>query len=230
MRARARAGYPGDAVKFEARVAGLLQAFQALRLPEEITSRFHLMGGECNYLLRAVPGSKRLEFVPEERWRTPEMLSWRDEDIAALLDDAQATLVEGAARLRLPVTVLRKPRAVGVLPAAATIYEVLEELAITVQTQLEATARVPFCAFNGGNDVFVDVGNKSLGLDALMRYVGASRHEVLHVGDRFTQSGNDSATRDVCSILWVANPEETGFFMKALLRDIRAQRAAPYIE
>eukprot|EP00959_Pyramimonas_sp_CCMP1952_P362566 7592780-Pyramimonas_sp.AAC.1 len=30
---------------------------------------------------------------------------------------------------------------------------------------------IPFCAFNGGNDVFVDVGNKSLGLEALMRYL-----------------------------------------------------------
>jgi IMP and pyridine-specific 5'-nucleotidase len=224
------AGYPGDALKFEARVAGLLTAFQALRLPEEITNRFHLMGGECNYLLRAVPGSRRLEFVPEGQWRTPEMAAWREEDIQALLDEGQTILVEGAARLRLPVSVLRKPRAVGVLPRTATIYEVLEELAITVQTQLEGLSRVPFCAFNGGNDVFVDVGNKSLGLDALMRYVGAAPHEVLHVGDRFTQSGNDSATRDVCSILWVANPEETGFFIKTLLKDVRSRRQQAYIE
>lgn len=39
-----------------------------------------------------------------------------------------------------------------------------------------------------------------------------------------------SATRDCCSILWVANPEETGFFVKMLLRDIRGLRASPYIE
>lgn len=32
--------------------------------------------------------------------------------------------------------------------------------------------------------------------------------QTLHVGDRFTLSGNDTATRDVCSVLWVANPEE----------------------
>ena len=38
--------------------------------------------------------------------------------------------------------------------------------------------------------------------------------QTLHVGDRFTLSGNDTATRDVCSVLWVANPEETGFFIK----------------
>lgn len=50
------------------------------------------------------------------------------------------------------------------------------------------------------------------------------------MGDRFTISGNDKATRDNCSILWVANPEETGFFIKLLLQDIEKIRAAPYIE
>lgn len=34
--------------------------------------------------------------------------------------------------------------------------------------------------------------------------------QAMHVGDRFSDTGNDSATRDCCSILWVANPEETG--------------------
>jgi hypothetical protein len=33
--------------------------------------------------------------------------------------------------------------------------------------------------------------------------------QTLHVGDRFTASGNDNATRDCCAILWVACPEET---------------------
>lgn len=30
-------------------------------------------------------------------------------------------------------------------------------------------------------------------------------------------AGNDSATRDCCSILWVANPEETYFFIHLML-------------
>ena len=123
---------------------------------------------------------------------------------------------------------MRKARAVGVVPTAPTIYEVREDLAITVQQGL--FSKLPFCAFNGGADVFVDVGNKSLGLDALMRHLGCYPHEVLHVGDRFTDSGNDTATRDCCSIVWVANPEETGFFIKMLLQDIRAKKAQPYIE
>lgn len=54
--------------------------------------------------------------------------------------------------------------------------------------------------------------------------------QVLHVGDRFTASGNDAKTRDCCSILWVANPEETDFFIKLLLADLRRLREQPYIE
>lgn len=225
------AGYPGEAHKFEKRVEGLLKAFRRYNLSPNVLSRFHLMGGECNYLLKVAPSGEGfgLEFVPEDEWRTETMRSWKDEDIQQLLDEAQALLVEGAARLCLPVQMIRKQRAVGIIPAAATLYEVLEELAITVQTQLDFD-KVPFCAFNGGNDVFVDVGNKSLGLEALMDYVCCQPHEVMHVGDRFSDTGNDSATRDRCSILWVANPEETGFFIKMLLQDIRSHKSQPYIE
>lgn len=65
----------------------------------------------------------------------------------------------------------------GLIPGAPTIYEVLEELAITVQQQL-VDAPLPFCAFNGGGDVFVDVGNKSLGLEALMQYLKFTPSQV----------------------------------------------------
>lgn len=45
--------------------------------------------------------------------------------------------------------------------------------------------------------------------------------QVLHVGDRFSDTGNDSATRDCCSILWVANPEETGEAPRSRSRPLR---------
>jgi hypothetical protein len=54
--------------------------------------------------------------------------------------------------------------------------QVLEDIALTVQNQLDS--KLPFCAFNGGNDVFVDVGNKSLGLECLMSYLGSTPQEV----------------------------------------------------
>ena len=57
------------------------------------------------------------------------------------------------------------------------MYEVLEEIVFTVQAQLIETP-LPFCAFNGGADVFVDVGNKSLGLEALMNYLNLRPPQV----------------------------------------------------
>ncbi len=45
-------------------------------------------------------------------------------------------------------------------------YEMLEEVALAVQERLKDFT-VPHCAFNGGKDVWVDVGNKSLGIRAL---------------------------------------------------------------
>ena len=226
------AGYPQEPEKFEQRVEGLLVAFQMLDLPKQVVDRFHIMGGECNYLLRvadcAAGERRRLEFVLDSEWKSPCMMSWNDQDIENLLTSAESMLLDGAARLRMPVNVIRKERAVGVIPQGPTIYEVLEDLAIAVQTRLDSP--LPFCAFNGGNDVFVDVGNKSLGLEALMSHLNFEPSQVLHVGDRFTDSGNDSATRDCCAILWVANPEETYFFIHLMLQDINKMKETIYIE
>ena len=65
----------------------------------------------------------------------------------------------------------------GVVPKQATVYEVLEEVALTVQHQL-VDSPLPFCAFNGGQDVFVDIGNKSIGLEALMKHLDVSPPQV----------------------------------------------------
>ncbi|CAG9464396.1 unnamed protein product [Pedinophyceae sp. YPF-701] len=219
------AGYPGEAHKFEERVAGLLAAFKSMDLPPEALARFHIMGGECNYLLRCTPDC-RLEFVPDAEWKSADMQQWSEDGIRETLDAAQALLLETAARLRTPVQLIRKERAVGVVPSEPAVYEVLEEMAITLQNQLVAADGVPFCAFNGGNDVFCDIGDKSYGLRALMGYLGFGPGQVMHVGDRFTTSGNDASTRELCSILWVAAPEETAFFLSLLIEDIEREMYA----
>jgi IMP and pyridine-specific 5'-nucleotidase len=144
--------------------------------------------------------------------------------VTGLLDEAERALRVEAERLRLPVQVIRKPRAIGVVPTGPVIYETLEEIALAVQATLSGS-KLPFCAFNGGNDVFVDVGNKSIGLQALQRHLGARPDQVLHVGDRFTITGNDNQVRGCCSILWVANPDETAFFIQLLLTDMASARA-----
>ena len=116
-------GYPGEPERFQTRFAGLLAAFEDLCLPHEITSRFHIIGGECNYLLE-VNDNYHLKFVQDEFWKTKDMLEWLEEDIEQLLNDAELALKSAAARLRVPVDIIRKPRAVGVLPKEPTIYEV----------------------------------------------------------------------------------------------------------
>lgn len=82
------------------------------------------MGGECNYLLR-VKSDYHLEFVPGELWKTQDMQEWAEGDVDKLLQDAETALVSAADRLQLPVQLIRKPRAVGVVPTEPTIYEVI---------------------------------------------------------------------------------------------------------
>lgn len=183
------------------------------------------MGGECNYLLEVSPNFE-LKFVPHAEWRefdpiVREMYWFADDrpKVDAFLDRAQVFLTDYSEHLGLDVDVMRKEFAVGVLPRNGTVYENLEELSIGAMIEL-SDAEVPYCAFNGGNDVFVDVGNKNIGLNTLMRYLGFEGSEALHVGDRFTSTGNDTKVRDACSILWVASPDETTFFMRLLYRDI----------
>ena len=64
------------------------------------------MGGECNYLLRVSRDSaKRLEFVPDEQWKSRAMMAWSEEAIQGMLSSAESVLRETAHRLRLPITV-----------------------------------------------------------------------------------------------------------------------------
>lgn len=80
---------------------------------------------------------------------------------------------------------------------------------------------LPFCAFNGGNDVFVDIGDKSWGVCVCQKYFGRSASTVdeggsirgdrtLHVGDQFLSAGsNDFKARVVGTTAWIASPAET---------------------
>lgn len=95
---------------------------------------------------------------------------------------------------------------------------------------------LPFCAFNGGNDVFVDIGDKSWGVQVCQNYFGKSiegnegstssgdsnssysdsgfeaigGERTLHVGDQFLSAGsNDFKARVVGTTAWIASPTET---------------------
>lgn len=63
----------------------------------------------------------------------------------------------------------------------------------------------------GGNDVFVDIGDKSWGVLACQRIFGSIEGgKTLHVGDQFLSAGaNDFKARLACTTAWIANPTET---------------------
>ncbi|KAK1672617.1 IMP-specific 5'-nucleotidase [Colletotrichum godetiae] len=90
--------------------------------------------------------------------------------------------------------------------------------------------RVPFCAFNGGRDVFVDIGDKSWGVTVCQRWFAAKAghpetpiagEKTLHIGDQFLSAGsNDFKARSVGTTAWIASPGETGELLDDLIARI----------
>jgi IMP and pyridine-specific 5'-nucleotidase len=92
--------------------------------------------------------------------------------------------------------------------------ESLEEIVLVTQKILEISAagrRIPFCAFNGGNDVFVDIGDKAFGVRVCQNFFhGIEGSKTLHIGDQFLSAGaNDFKARAACTTAWIAGPQET---------------------
>ncbi|PHH71563.1 hypothetical protein CDD80_5141 [Ophiocordyceps camponoti-rufipedis] len=210
------AGYT-TAERYYQRLKGLLDA---LREAEDVTGEqkrnLVVMGGEANYLFASSVSSPcGLRAIPAEEWRTPEMTPWLESDIASLLDAAESALRDCVRTLRLPAQLIRKPRAVGIVPHPATATmprESLEETVLAVQRILDLRGcEVPFCAFNGGRDVFVDIGDKSWGVAVVQAWFGGvAARGTLHVGDQFLSAGaNDFRARSVGTTAWVASPGET---------------------
>ncbi|KAF9919188.1 IMP 5'-nucleotidase [Lobosporangium transversale] len=228
------AGYPGDASKYEERLGGLLRSFRNHKLSEKQLERFYVLGGECNYLFRCgwkkggatEEGVVGLTYIVPEMYQPADMLAWKSEDIQELLDVAEENLRRCVSNMNLKTTVLRKLRAVGIVPleGAKIAREQLDECVLSTQQRLleyqqmsgPSKVAIPFCVFNGGSDVFVDIGNKLIGVQVLQSYLGTAPDATVHVGDQFLSTGNDFATRSSCCTLWIVSPEETEGVLKEL--------------
>lgn len=144
-------------------------------------------------------------------------------------------------------TIIRKERSLGIIPvngykiARETLEEIvlllLEKLNWLLRQRLQNMAGfrrnsgdehitveadfsdIRVCAFNGGSDVWVDIGDKALGVNALQAYLcrdaGNSvcpieRSQSLHIGDQFASVGaNDFKARLSACTVWIASPHET---------------------
>jgi len=155
------AGYT-EAEKYYGRLHGLLDAVKASTILSPAQKQnLIIMGGESNFLFTYSEASPfLLSHLPRRSWILPSMSTWTQPTITDLLDLAESSLRECVANLSLPATILRKERAVGIIPSIPGhkfARESLEETVLVVQKKLEMSAvgrMLPFCAFNGGNDVF----------------------------------------------------------------------------
>jgi IMP and pyridine-specific 5'-nucleotidase len=220
------AGYT-EAEKYYGRLFGVLEAIKASTLLTPAQKKnIVIMGGESNFLFTYDPSSPYLlAHLPRRDWILPSMSTWTQPTITTLLDLAEASLRECVHNLDLPASILRKERAVGIIPSVPGYHfprESLEETVLVVQKKLEMSEVgkiLPFCAFNGGNDVFVDIGDKSWGVLVCQKFFGRGAdgqgasirgERTLHVGDQFLSAGsNDFKARVVGTTAWIASPTET---------------------
>ena len=152
------AGY-SHASKYYFRLYGLLEAIKSAAERNEISDpALIVLGGESNYLFTFDTTSKcLLTYVPRKDWMLEEMKAWTEPNVSALLDVAEAALRECITNMQLPAEILRKERAVGIIPKSGTdarkfTREQLEETVLVTQQVVEmspAGKKIPFCAFNG---------------------------------------------------------------------------------
>ncbi|KAI4180861.1 MAG: hypothetical protein L6R41_006969, partial [Letrouitia leprolyta] len=193
------AGYT-EALKYYDRLHGLLDAVANAITDKEVEDpKVIILGGESNYLFEFDFHSENfLKHVPRKTWMLDEMRKWQEDDIQSLLDVAEGALQECINSMQLSAEILRKDRAVGIIPVAGPgkqkfTREQLEETVLVTQQIVELSSpgkKIPFCAFNGGNDVFVDIGDKSWGVLSCQRYLsGIEGSKTLHIGDQFLSAG-----------------------------------------
>lgn len=182
------------------------------------------------------------QYINSDAWILDSMREWKDSDIQATLDFAQKTLNTLKKRLMLPeeTTIIRKKRAVGIVPGRIVdvvsgeekvvklAREQLEEIVLTLQSTLEnypPAKRIQFSCFDGGSDVWCDIGGKNLGIYVLQRYYDPQNpidpSQTLHIGDQFAPMGsaNDFKARLAGCTLWIASPEETVDVLTRLTED-----------
>lgn len=239
------AGYD-EPSQYELRLKGLIVAVHdAASLTMEQKHSLTVMGGESNYLFRYHEngdGEFGFQTVEQSEWLLPHMTQWEISDMDQTLDFAEKTLKSLRDRLHLPgeTVIVRKKRAVGIVPGerfdpvsqrqvhVKLEREQLEEIVLTLQTTLETfppARRIKFSCFDGGSDVWCDIGGKDLGLRVLQNYYSPSDPikpcQTLHVGDQFAPVGsaNDFKARLAGCTLWIASPAETVTNLHRLLAE-----------
>ena len=242
------AGYPGQggAPQYYNRLKGLIDEIRkSTSLTPYQKENFLVMGGESNYLFRYRNSLGNLQYVNGDKWYLPIMQEWDKKQVDTLVGKAENHLKFLRRLLKLDdyskTSIIRKERSVGIVPVKGyeILRENLEEMVLSCSIELgEVVGKLPqpsdpqdkvrFCAFNGGWDVWIDIGDKSLGIAALQKYLcrdlkhdkrcPITNAETLHVGDQFASVGaNDFRARLSACTVWISNPKETVALLDDLL-------------
>lgn len=213
---------------------GLLESvYESPLLTPQQKCNVYVMGGESNFLFHFDCNTGHLKWIEHNNWVLPEVKEWKEEEIIRLLDTAQDVLTLSQEHMHLEgyTQIIRKERGVGIIPKEGRVIcrEVLEELVLTAQKKLESTEiskKISFSAFNGGHDVWVDIGDKKLGVMSLQRHLGnIDGSQTLHVGDQFASLGaNDFKARMAACTVWIASPRETVEIMDELVEYLELQQ------
>lgn len=212
------AGYPSrTGQEYTDRFSGLLQAIEDSDLKDGQKRKLHVLGGESNYLFAYDP-LHGLQWVDADSWMLPVMKTWPHDEILEILDTAEETLRSCIQGLNIDAKIVRKERSVGFVPSLGQKLrrEQLEEAVLETQATLQIrNFTVPFTAFNGGNDIWCDIGDKKLGVLCLQHFFNISHpSRCLHVGDQFLSAGNnDYKARAAATTVWVSSPHETIEFL-----------------
>eukprot|EP01080_Neovahlkampfia_damariscottae_P008363 gene8363-188_t len=215
------AGYHHQATRYEQRFEHLLQDLS--KCDESVRKRFFVMGGECNYCF--CPNEKgKLDELKDDEWKLDEMKQWKEEEIEKFLKDVcdKITKVADDINLSYKYKLIKKPRAIGYIPNDPNSRgraESCDEISLSIRRDLNPPFK--FCSFHSNGQVWVDVGNKSLGVKAFQQKFGAKSDETLHIGDQWREVGNDIAARKSSCTLWIVKPKETKFFLELLLSDFK---------
>ena len=129
------AGYL-ESSRYYSRLHGLLDAVAASDMPEAQKKSLIVLGGESSYLFQFDGTSPdRLVQIPREVWALEEMRTWTEQDIKQLLDLAESALRSCIDSMKLQADILRKERAVGIIPRQGfkLSREQLEETVLVCQ-------------------------------------------------------------------------------------------------
>lgn len=215
------AGYHHQPEKYEQRFEHLIKDLS--KCDKSVYSRFFIMGGECNYCF--TPNSEgKLDELHDDDWKSEEIKSWTREDIDDFLAKAKQCIYETACELKVDhkYKFVLKPNAVGYVPLDFNIRgraESCDEIALRVRREIKPKFG-QFCSFHSFGQIWVDVGNKSLGVKAFQEKFKLKPNQAMHIGDQWREVGNDTAARKSSTTLWIVKPKETRFFLELLLSDL----------